>query len=79
MFAQAAALTGAALAGVYGGCAVALASDWDHPPRRALAIMALVSVAASVVLLAAGWIAERWCATSGGDRRDPPRSSPEPA
>lgn len=78
MFAQAAALTGAALIGVYGGCAAALASEWEHPPRRHLVFVALVAVAASGVLLAAGWIAERWCATSGDDG-DAPGSSPEAA
>lgn len=78
MFAQAAALTGAALIGVYGGCAAALAAEWGHSPRRHLAIVALIAAAASGVLLAAGWIAERWCSTSGGDG-DAPGSSPEAA
>jgi hypothetical protein len=78
MFAQAAALTGAALIGVYGGCAAAIVAQWGHPPRRHLAIVALVAVAASAVLLAAGWIAERWCATSGGEGTSSKRS-PEAA
>ena len=78
MFAQAAALTGAALVGVYGGYAAALVGDWGHPPRRQLIVAALVAVAASGVLLAAGWIAERWCSTSGGGD-DRPGASPEAA
>lgn len=79
MFSQAAALTGAALVGVYGGYVVSLAADWGHPPRRTLILTALCATVAAGLLLAAGWIAERWCATSGDDDDKYPRASPEAA
>jgi hypothetical protein len=67
VFALAAALTGAALVGVYGGYIVALVADWGHPPRRALVGPAVFATLASGLLLAAGWIAERWCAIDDDD------------
>lgn len=70
MFAQASALTGAALAGVYAGYAVALAGDWQYAYRRNLILTALLDVLASALLCAAGWVAERWCAIDGGDDDD---------
>ncbi len=78
MFSQAAALTGAALVGVYGGYIAALAADWGHPPRRSLIVTAILATVASGLLLSAGWIAERWCATSGDDE-DYSGASPEAA
>jgi uncharacterized YccA/Bax inhibitor family protein len=78
MFSQAAALTGAALVGVYGGYILALLADWGHPPRRTLIVTAIFATVAAGLLLAAGWIAERWCATSGDDK-DFPGTSPETA
>ncbi|MBN2176448.1 MAG: DUF3180 domain-containing protein [Demequinaceae bacterium] len=70
LFAQAAALTGAALMGVYGGYAMALAGYWSHPPRRAFIEAAILATIASGLLLAAGWIAERWCAIDDDDDDD---------
>jgi hypothetical protein len=77
MFAQAAALTGAALIGLYGGYAAALAGDWGHLPRRTLIVTALLALLASVVLCAAGWVAERWCALDDGDDDYPGGTTPE--
>ncbi len=65
-FAQASAYVGALLAGSLGGYALALARDWEHAPRRELAIVAGLCALCALVLLAAGWVAERWC------RIDPP-------
>lgn len=65
LIAQASALTGAALVGVYGAYAAALAPDWGHPPRRALIVAGLVAVVAAGILLVAGLVAERWCLSSG--------------
>jgi hypothetical protein len=79
MFSQAAALTGAALVGVYGGYIIALAADWGHPPRRALVVAAILATVAAGILLAAGWTAERWCATSDDDDEHFPGASPEAA
>jgi hypothetical protein len=79
MFAQAAALTGAALVGLYGGYAVALVGDWGHPPRRALVLTALLAALAAALLCAAGWVAERWCALDGGDDDYPGGTTPEAA
>ncbi|MCJ7827337.1 MAG: DUF3180 domain-containing protein [Demequinaceae bacterium] len=78
MFAQAAALTGAALVGVYGGYIVALAADWGHPPRRSFIVAAVFAMVASGFLLAAGWVAERWCAIDDDDD-DFSGASPEAA
>lgn len=67
MFAQASAYGGAALMGVYLGYALGLLRDWSHEPRREVIISAVIALVASIVLCAAGWIAERWCATDGGE------------
>jgi hypothetical protein len=75
MFGQASAYAGAALAGAYLGYALALLPDWAHEPRREVIISALIAVAAAVVLCAAGWLAERWCATDGGDATPPGASA----
>jgi hypothetical protein len=66
VLAQASAFTGALVAGACGGYAVTLALDWGHAPRREVAIGALIAALGGVVLMVAGWIAERWC------RVDPP-------
>jgi hypothetical protein len=75
MFGQASAYAGAALAGAYLGYALALLPDWAHEPRREVIISALIAVAAAVVLCTAGWLAERWCATDGGDATPPGASA----
>jgi hypothetical protein len=79
VFAQAAALTGAALVGLYGGYAAALIGDWGHPPRRTLILTALLALLASVVLCAAGWVAEKWCSLDDGDDGYPGGTTPETA
>lgn len=61
MFAQAAAYGGAALAGAYGGYGLSQLPNIGHDPRRDVVISAAVAVAASALLAAAGWFAERWC------------------
>lgn len=77
MFAQASALTGAALVGVYGGYAVVLCGDWEYTSRRSLVVTALLAAAASVLLCASGWVAERWCALDDDDDEPPGGASPE--
>lgn len=80
MFSQAAAYAGAALVGAYAGYVLALLGDWGHEPRRAVIIVGALAALASAGLCAAGWIAERWCATDDGDAEPPPSStSIEPA
>jgi hypothetical protein len=66
VLAQASAYTGAMLAGAFLGYGLAIAADWSHEPRREAAIAAGVAALGALVLLACGWIAERWC------RVDPP-------
>lgn len=78
MFAQASAYCGAAVAGAYLGYAAALFPDWAHAPRRAIIIAAAVAAAAAIALCAAGWIAERWCAADGADRKPPGASATAP-
>ena len=73
---QAAAYTGALLTGGYGGYALGLAMDWQHEPRREVAISALLGALSGLVLLIAGVVAERWCRTGGDDDDD---RSAEPA
>ncbi len=73
MFAQAAAYSGAALAGAYLGYAVVLLPDWSHQPRREVIIAAIIAAVAAALLCAAGWVAERWCSAGGDDK--PPRAS----
>lgn len=75
MFAQASAYAGAMLAGAYLGYALGLLPDWSHKPRREIIVSAVISLVASVVLCAAGWIAERWCATDGGKTTPPDASA----
>ncbi len=60
-FAQACAYSGAVLGGAMGGYALALLAYWDHAPRRAIAIQALIAAGAAVAMLIAGVVAERWC------------------
>jgi hypothetical protein len=67
VLAQAAAYAGALLTGGYGGYALGLAIEWQHAPRREVAVSALIGVLSGVVLLVAGIVAERWCRTGGGD------------
>lgn len=67
VLAQASAYTGAMLAGAFVGYGIAIAANWDHVPRRELAIDAGIAALGALVLLACGWIAERWC------RIDPPK------
>jgi polyferredoxin len=79
VFAQAAALTGAALVGLYGGYAAALVGDWGHLPRRGLILTAILASASAALLGAAGWVAERWCALDDGDDDYPGGTTPEAA
>lgn len=59
VYSQACAFAGAILSGGLGGYALAL--EWNHAPRRAVAISALVAAFGALLLLVAGVIAERWC------------------
>ncbi len=72
VIAQAAAYTGALLAGGYGGYGVAVALEWAHAPRREVALSALLGLLGAAVLAVAGKLAERWCKLDGDDRDDPP-------
>ena len=74
MFAQASAYSGAALSGAYFGYVIALLPDWSHEPRREIIITAFVALAAALVLCAAGWVAERWCAADDGEGKSPEAS-----
>jgi H+/Cl- antiporter ClcA len=67
VFSQACAYAGAAVAGAYGGYAIALLDTWEHAPRRETAVSAMIAALAGLILLVAGVIAEHWCRT---DRRD---------
>lgn len=60
-FAQACAYSGAVLAGAMGGYVLGLLAYWDHAPRRAIAIQAMIAAGASIAMLIAGVVAERWC------------------
>jgi hypothetical protein len=66
ILAQASAYTGAMLAGGFLGYGIAIAAQWSHEPRREAAIAAGIAALGAGVLLACGWLAERWC------RIDPP-------
>lgn len=79
VFAQASAFAGAAVAGAYGGYALALADTWQHAPRRETAITAILAAVAGLVLLVCGLIAEHWCKTDRHDDEDDHGSSPVPA
>ncbi|WP_062213417.1 DUF3180 domain-containing protein [Demequina oxidasica] len=74
-FAQASAYAGAAVAGVYGGYAIALLDFWEHAPRRETAISALIAMLGGLILLGAGVVAEHWCKT---DRHNDDSGSGEP-
>lgn len=65
VYAQACAYAGAILGGAYGGYAVALAADWGHAPRRAVAVSALIGLVGAAVLCGAGLLAEHWCKHDG--------------
>lgn len=70
VYAQACAYAGSVLGGSYGGYALAVAVEWGHAPRRAVALSALLAMAVGLLLVAAGWVAERWCRTDGTDGDD---------
>lgn len=70
VFAQASAYAGAAVAGVYGGYAIAMLDSWEHAPRRDTAISALFAALSGVILLIAGFVAEHWCKTDQSDDDD---------
>ncbi len=78
VFAQAAAYGGAILMGAYGGYALSLLDQWGHAPRREVAISALIAAASGLVLLVAGWVAERWCRIDQSDRDNDPPADAEP-
>ncbi|MGQ7295248.1 DUF3180 domain-containing protein [Quadrisphaera sp. KR29] len=59
--AQAAGVTGAALAGAYGGFVALLLPMLDIEVRRDRVLLALAALAASLLLLVAGVVVERWC------------------
>jgi hypothetical protein len=59
--AQAAGVTGAALAGAYGGFVALLLPMLGIEVRRDRMLLALAAMAASLLLLVAGVVVERWC------------------
>ncbi|MFD6415570.1 DUF3180 domain-containing protein [Streptomyces sp. NPDC060194] len=61
VFGQASALVVSVVAGVYGGVAVYLLSQWDVPVRRDQAVYAGLSVLAGVGVVAAALFLERVC------------------
>lgn len=67
VLAQASAYTGALLGGGFVGYAISMAAYWDHEPRRQVVIAAVVSAIGALILMGAGWLAERWCRV---DRED---------
>ena len=74
VFAQACAYAGALLASGLVGYAIGVAGEWDHGPRRDVAISALIAALGAVALLVAGAIAEHWCRT-----KPPEDPKPTPA
>lgn len=80
VLAQATAYVGVIIAGACAGYAVGLADDWDHDPRRAVIVSALIAAGAAVATMVAGVVAERWC-RHGDDGEDEAseRTQPEPA
>lgn len=70
VLAQAAALTGAILAGWYGAQVLTALGDWGIGSRRAAAIAALVTLGVSAALSVAGVVVERWCTLKGGSDTD---------
>lgn len=63
VFAQACAYAGVLMASGLAGYALGVAGEWQHGPRRDVAISALICALGGVVLLACGAIAEDWCRT----------------
>ena len=72
VFAQACAYAGVLLASGCVGYAIGVAAEWEHAPRRDVAISALVAALGGLALLVAGAIAEHWCRTK-------PPEDPKPA
>ncbi len=72
VFAQACAYAGVLLASGSIGYAIGVAAQWEHGPRREVAISALIAALGGLALLAAGAIAEHWCRTK-------PPEDPKPA
>lgn len=70
--AQAAALTGAALVGLYAGNALGLLPDWDLKASQRLLWSYLAGTLAGGYLVVCGLLAQHWC-------RIPPRENGSPA
>lgn len=68
--AQAAALTGAALMGLYAGQALGLAPDWDLKAAQRLLRGYALGLGASAWLLLAGLLAQSWCRIPPRERDD---------
>lgn len=66
--AQAAGVTGAALAGAYGGFVALLLPMLDIEVRRERLLLSLAALGASLLLLVAGVVVERWCRLPPQDR-----------
>ena len=74
VFAQACAYAGALMASGLVGYALGVAGEWDHGPRREVAISALIAALGGLALLVGGVIAEHWCRT-----KPPEDPKPNPA
>ena len=73
VFAQACAYAGALMASGLVGYALGVAGEWEHGPRREVAISALIAALGGLALLVCGAIAEHWCRTK------PPEEPKAPA
>lgn len=71
VLAQASAYTGAMLGGGFVGYAIAMSANWDHEPRREVVIAAGIAALGALLLLGAGWLAERWCRVDPEDGDGP--------
>lgn len=69
--AQASALTGAVIAGLHLGQAIALAPDAGFAGRGGLALKWAVAGLGAVVLGSAGLLVQRWCRIDDDDDEDP--------
>ncbi len=77
VFAQASAYAGVLLTAGLVGYAFGVAGEWDHGPRRDVAISAFIAALGGLALLACGAIAEHWCRTKPPE--DPPAAPASPA
>ena len=78
--AQAAALTGSALVGLYAGQALGLLPDWDLQAAKRLLWGYAAGIAAATWLLVVGMVVQSWCRIPPVDKDSrQSREEPEPA